>query len=103
VLAFGIQVRGFKLGRNRRIFQREKILSTPSFGGEVKAVLTHVADLRHVKKKTLKAASTRYFQAKFTGHFSPNSSTFHCQGRCRHCDVQDTWWSKLKRLRFRVV
>ena len=36
VLAFGTQVRGFKPGRNRRIFQSEKILSTPSFGGEVK-------------------------------------------------------------------
>jgi hypothetical protein len=30
VLAFGTQVRGFKPGRS------EKILSTPSFGGEVK-------------------------------------------------------------------
>jgi hypothetical protein len=29
-------------------------------------------------KRTLKVALTRYFQAKFNGHFSPNSSTFHC-------------------------
>ena len=29
-------VRGFKPGRSRRIFHGEKILSTPSFGGEVK-------------------------------------------------------------------
>ena len=36
VLAFGTEVRGFKLGRSLRIFQGEKILSTPSFGGEVK-------------------------------------------------------------------
>ena len=36
VLAFGTQVRGFKPGRSRRIFQDEKILSTPSFGKEVK-------------------------------------------------------------------
>ena len=36
VLAFGTQVRGFKPGRSRRIFTGEKILSTPSFGGEVK-------------------------------------------------------------------
>ena len=36
VLDFGTQVRGFKPGRSRRIFQSEKILSTPSFGGEVK-------------------------------------------------------------------
>jgi hypothetical protein len=50
VLAFGAEVRGFKPGRSRQIFQGEKILSTPSFGEEVKAVLSHVADLRHVKE-----------------------------------------------------
>ena len=38
VLAFGTQVRGFKPVRSRRIFQGEKILSTPSLGGEVKEV-----------------------------------------------------------------
>jgi hypothetical protein len=31
------------------LFRAKKILSTPSFGGEVKAVLSHIADLRHVK------------------------------------------------------
>jgi hypothetical protein len=36
VLAFGTRIRGFKPGRSRRIFQAKKILSTPSFGGEVK-------------------------------------------------------------------
>ena len=36
VLAFSTQVRGFKAGRSRRIFKGEKILRTPSFGGEVK-------------------------------------------------------------------
>jgi len=36
VLAFGTQIRGFKPGRSRRIFRAKKILSTPSFGGEVK-------------------------------------------------------------------
>ena len=36
VLAFITQVRGFKPGRSRRNFKDEKILSTPSFGGEVK-------------------------------------------------------------------
>jgi hypothetical protein len=30
-LAFGTQVRGFKPGRSRRIFQGEKVLSAPSF------------------------------------------------------------------------
>ena len=36
MLAFSTQVRGFKHGRSRRIFKGKKILSTPSFGGEVK-------------------------------------------------------------------
>ena len=48
VLAFVTQIRGFKTGRSRRIFQGEKILSTLSFGREVKP-MSHVVDLRHVK------------------------------------------------------
>jgi hypothetical protein len=36
MLAFGTQVRGFKAGWSRQNFKGEKILSTPSFGGEVK-------------------------------------------------------------------
>ena len=35
MLAFGTQVCGFKPDRSRRIFRGEKVLSTPSFGGEV--------------------------------------------------------------------
>jgi hypothetical protein len=40
VMVFGTQVRGFKPGRSRRNFKGEKILSTPSFGGEVKPSVT---------------------------------------------------------------
>jgi len=36
VLAFGTQVRRFAPGRSLRIFRAKKILSTPTFGGEVK-------------------------------------------------------------------
>jgi hypothetical protein len=36
VLAFSTQVRRFKPGRSRQIFKGVKILSMPSFGGEVK-------------------------------------------------------------------
>ena len=36
VLAFSTQVQGFKPARSLRIFKGEKILSKPSFGGEVK-------------------------------------------------------------------
>jgi hypothetical protein len=39
VLAFGTQVRGFKPGRSHWIFKGEKILSTPSFRGEVKPLV----------------------------------------------------------------
>jgi hypothetical protein len=51
VPAFGNQVRGFRPSRSRRIFQGEKksALRLP-FGGELKAVLSHVADLRLVKE-----------------------------------------------------
>jgi len=38
VLASGTKVRGFKPDRSHRIFRAKKILSTPSFGGEVKPV-----------------------------------------------------------------
>ena len=34
-----IKVRGFTPGRSRRIFKGEKILSTPSFRGEVKPLV----------------------------------------------------------------
>ena len=37
VLAFSTKVSRFKPGRSRRIFRANKILSTPSFGGEVKS------------------------------------------------------------------
>ena len=36
VLTFVTQIRGFKPVRSLRIFRTKKILSTPSFGGEVK-------------------------------------------------------------------
>ena len=36
VLVFSTQVRGFKPDRSSQIFRAKKILSTPSFGGEVK-------------------------------------------------------------------
>jgi len=39
VLAFGTQVRGFAPRRSRRIFRAKKILSAPSFGGDVKPLV----------------------------------------------------------------
>jgi hypothetical protein len=53
VLAFGTQVRRVQTRAETVGFFRakKKILSTPSFRREVKVVVSHVADLRHVKKK----------------------------------------------------
>jgi len=77
VLAFGNQVRGFKLGRSRRIFKGEKILSTPSFGGEVKS---SVPCRRFAAcKRSLELRGSRILRRNLSGHFSPtNSSTFRC-------------------------
>jgi hypothetical protein len=75
VLAFGTQVGGFKPGRSRRIFRAKKILSTPSFGGEVKSSVPCRA-LRHVKepKSDVKVATF----GKISRPFLAPSSTFRC-------------------------
>jgi hypothetical protein len=59
----------FKPGRSRRIFQGEKILSTPSFGGEVKPLVPcrRFAACKRTLRFTWKSES----QAKLSGHFSP--------------------------------
>ena len=67
VLAFGTQVRGFKPGRSRRILQGEKILSTPSFGREVKLFVP--CRIFAACKRTRKWKSQ--LSVEITGHFSP--------------------------------
>ena len=64
VLAFDTQVHGFKPGRSSRIFQGEKILSTLSFGREVKPFVP-------CRRFTSCYVEVGHFQAKFIGHFSP--------------------------------
>jgi hypothetical protein len=75
VLAFGTQVRGFKPGRTSRIFLAKKILSTPSFGGEVKPSVPCRA-LQHVKepKSDVEVATFSKISLPFLAH----SSTFRC-------------------------
>ena len=68
MLAFGTQVRGFKPGRSPRIFQGEKILSAPSFGGEVKPSVP-CRKLRHVKEPKSDVEVVTF--GKILGHFSP--------------------------------
>ena len=67
VLAFSTEVRGFKPGRNRRIFRAKKILSTPSFGGGVKP---SVPCRRFAAcKRSLNLCGSRNL-GKITGHLS---------------------------------
>ena len=76
VLAFGTQVRGFKPGRSRRIFQGEKILSTPSFGREVKPFVPCRIFSAH--KRTRKCMrGSRSFRSKLPVISRPSSSSFH--------------------------
>ena len=70
VLAFGTQVRGFKPGRSRRIFQSEKILSTLSFGREVKPFVP-CRRFTACKKIPDCYVEVGHFQTKFIGLFSP--------------------------------
>ena len=77
MLAFGTQVSGFKPGRSRRIFQGEKILSTPSFGREVKAFVPcrRFTACKRSLNVTWKSAISR-----------PSISSFHYKG---------LWWTHL--------
>ena len=77
VLAFGTQVRGFKPGRSRQIFKGGKILSTPSFGGEVKP---SVPCCRFAAcKRSLELRGSRILRRNLSEHFSPTKSfTFRC-------------------------
>jgi hypothetical protein len=68
VLAFGTQVRGFKPGLSLRIFPDEKILNTPSFGGEVKPSVPCRA-LRHIKEHKSDVEVVTF--VKILVHFSP--------------------------------
>ena len=75
VLAFSTQVRGFKPGRSRRTFRAKKILSTPSFGGEVKP---SVPCRRFAAcKRSLTLCGSRNLN-KITGNFLAQSSTYRC-------------------------
>ena len=96
MLAFRTQVRGFIPGRSRRIFKGEKILSTPSFGGEVKP---SVPCLRFTAcKRTLKCNKVDIL-GKITCQFlAHKSSTFHCFDLSRRVGRGDIWRRKWERL-----
>jgi hypothetical protein len=79
LLAFGTQVCRFKPSLSHRIFQGEKILSTPSFGGEVKP---SVPCRRFAAcKRSLQRRGSRHCQQNyrsFLAHISP----FPCYRSC---------------------
>ena len=85
MLAFGTQVRGFKPGQSRRIFQGEKILSAPSFGREVKLFVPcrRFAACKGSLNVTWKSG---IFRKNSSGISRPSSSSFHYDG---------FWWRPL--------
>ena len=88
VLAFGTQVRGFKPDRSRQIFQGEKILSTPSFGKEVKPFVPCRGFT--ARKRSLNVTwKSGIFRQNSTAISRPSSSSFHYYGLWwRHLAVQ---------------
>ena len=96
VLAFSTQVLGFKPGRNRRIFKGEKILSTPSFGGEVKP---SVPCRRFATCKRSQNGVEVAISAKLPDNILAHSSTFCRQNLSRHDGRGGTWWRQWERLK----
>jgi len=69
VLAYGTQVREFAPGRSRRIFRAKKILSTPSFGGEVKPSVPRRSFT--ASKRSLNVMCKSAFRQNFQGISRP--------------------------------
>ena len=62
------QVRGFKPGRSRRVFQRKNILSTPSFGRELKPFVP--CRRSTACKRSLNVTWKSQLSVEITGRFS---------------------------------
>ena len=92
VLAFGTQVRGFKPGQSRRIFKGEKILSTPSFGGEVKP---SVPCRRFAACKRSLNGMEVVISAKLLDNILAHGSHFGRWDLSRHGGCGGTWWWKV--------
>jgi hypothetical protein len=96
VLAFGTQVRGFVPGRSHRIFSAKiKIISTPSFGGEVKPSVTCRSFTACIKSLNVTCKSP--FRQNYRTLLA-HSSTFRCWVLSRGDTRGDAWWRKLERL-----
>ena len=77
VLAFGTQVGGLKPDRSRWIFQGEKILSTPSFGGEVKPSVPYLR-FTACERSLNVTWKSGIFRQNLSAIFRPCSSNFGC-------------------------
>ena len=77
VLAYGTQVCGFKPDRSRWIFQGEKFLSTPSFGGEVKPSVP--CRFTACKRSLNVRWKSGIFRQNSSAISRPCSSTFGCE------------------------
>ena len=85
MLAFGTQVRGFKPDRSRWIFQGEKILSTSSFGGEVKPSVP-CRRFTACKRSLNFRWKSGIFRQNSSAISRPSCSSFHYYG---------LWWRHL--------
>ena len=85
MLAFGNQVCGFKPGRSRRVFQGEKILSTPSFRREVKPFVPR-RTFTALKRSLNVTWKSGIFRQNSSAISRPISSSFHNWG---------LWWRHL--------
>ena len=90
VLAFSIQVRGLKPGRSRRIFKGEKILSTPSFGGEVKPSVPCRRFAAY--KRSLNGVEVVNSAKNYRTTLSPTVPTSAAGISHVVADVEGTWW-----------
>ena len=95
VLAFGTQVCGFAPGRSHRIFRAKKVLSTPSFGGEVMPSVPCRSFT--ACKRSLNVTCKSTFRQNYRT-FLAHSSTFR-RWVLSHGDKRgDAWWRRLERL-----
>ena len=74
-------------------FQGEKILSTPSFGGEVKPSVSCHRFMACERSPNVRGSRNL---GKITGQFLAHSSTFRCQDISRCCGHTGTWRRKWK-------
>jgi len=95
VLAFVTQVRGFAPGRSRRIFRARNILSTPSFGREVKPSVP-CRSFTACKRSLNVTCKSEFGQNSRT--FLAHSSTFGRWVLSRGDTRGDALWRKLERL-----